>query len=507
MLCGGIGTAQHALVGQTKNAEGITLSVMSKKSIKKNYLYNVLYELLLLLTPLITTPYLSRVLGADGVGTVSYAESIVSYFTLVATLGMTTFGRREISYVQDNKKERTRVFWETNILEFITTFIVLMVYLPFALHQNNHVMYLILSLNLFAVMANITWFFQGIEEFGKIVFRNIVFKVINIVYIFIKVKTKEDINFYVFGMAFFLFLSNVSLWLYLPKYIEKPELKNLHPFKNVRTVLSLFLPTIAIQVYTVLDKTMIGVITRNAFENGYYEQAIKISKMALTVVTSLGTVMIPRIGYHYAKGEFDKVEAFMYRAYRFVWFMGIPLCFGLIGVASNFVPWFYGSGFEKVIPLLNVLSFLILAIGINNVTGIQYFIPTKRQNLFTFTVVIGACVNFGLNYILIRYYQSIGAAIASVTAETVIALVQLYIVRNELSPIKIFTSSGHYLIAGMAMLVSLKYLGIILSPSIAHTFIMIISGALLYMGTLLIMRDSFLISNASNILKKARRRR
>ena len=141
---------------------------MAKKSIKKNYIYNVAYEILLLITPLITTPYLSRVLGADGIGTVSYAESIVSYFTLVATLGMTTFGRREISYVQDNKKERTRVFWETNILEVITTLLVLTAYIPFALRQKNQILYLILTLNLISVMANITWFFQGVEEFETV---------------------------------------------------------------------------------------------------------------------------------------------------------------------------------------------------------------------------------------------------------------------------------------------------------------------------------------------------
>lgn len=151
---------------------------------------------------------------------------------------------------------------------------------------------------------------------------------------------------------------------------------------------------------------MIGVITQNAYENGYYEQALKIAKLVLTIVTSLGTVMIPRIGYHYSKGDTETVKAYMYRAYKFVWLCGIPLTFGLIAVSSNFVPWFFGDGYDKVVPLLGVLSFLILAIGINNVTGMQYLIPTKRENTFSATVIIGAVTNFVLNFFLIQVFQS-----------------------------------------------------------------------------------------------------
>lgn len=479
---------------------------MAKKSIKRNYIYNLSYQVLSLITPLITAPYLARVLGADGIGTVSYAESVVSYFTLFATLGLTTFGQREISYVQDSEEKRTCVFWETKVFEVVTTGVVLLLYLPFALLQTNRVIYLILGLNLLAVIANITWFFQGMEEFGIIVLRNTIFKILGILYIFFVVKTSQDVSKYVFGTAIFNLLSNISLWVYLPKYLGKPQWSQIKPFNNVRTVLSLFIPTIAIQIYTVLDKTMIGLITRNAFENGYYAQAITISKMVLIVVTSLGTVMIPRIGYYYGKGEKETVQSLMYRGYRFVWFLGIPLCFGLISVSSNFVPWFFGPGYEKVIPLLSILSFLILAIGINNVTGMQYLIPTKRQNLFTVTVLIGAGVNFALNLLLIHFYQSIGAAVSSVAAETVIALVQLYFVRKELSVKRVFFSCWNYLLAGIVMLVSLKLLQTKLDPSILHTAFLIICGIIIYFTILLCARDLFFYENMKSIMTKVQRR-
>ena len=382
---------------------------MGKKSIKRNYFYNVFYQVLTLITPMITTPYISRVLGVNGIGAVSYAESIVSYFTLFAAMGVAIYGQREISYVQNSVENRSRVFWNTKFFTFCTVLIALVFYGLFISLQENVILYLILSMNLFSVLADITWFFQGMEEFGKIVSRNIFFKCINFLYVFSVVKSKDDIFKYAFGMAFFAFISNISLWRYVPRYIDKIKFSEIHPFTNVRTILSLFIPTIAIQIYTVLDKTMIGIITRNSYENGYYEQALKISRMILTVVTALGTVMIPRIGYYFEQKNIEEVKRLMYRGYRFVWFLGTPLCLGLLCVSFNFVPWFFGDGYDKVTDLLKILSFLILAIGINNVTGVQYLIPTKRQNLFTLTVIIGACTNFILNIILIPLIQSVGA--------------------------------------------------------------------------------------------------
>ncbi len=478
---------------------------MGQKSIKKNYLFNLSYQILLLITPLITTPYVSRVLGARGIGTVSYTESIATYFVLAATMGITTYGQREISYVQDSIEKRSTVFWNTKILQFVTSFLTFSVYAVFAFYRKESLIYLIFSLNIVAVFFDVTWFFQGMEEFGKIVFRNIVFKIFNILYIFAFVKNAEDVYLYALGLCLFTVLSNISLWFYLPKYIKKIDYSNLHPFKRLSVVISLFVPTIAISIYTVLDKTMIGVITNNSFENGYYEQSLKISRMVLTIVTALGTVMIPRIGFHFEKGDTEEVKRLMYRGYRFVWFLGIPLCFGLIMVAPNFVPWFFGTGYGKVVDLLRIHAFLILAIGINNVTGMQYLIPTNRQNAFTFTVIIGAATNFVLNAILIDILMSKGAAIASVVAETIIAVVQLIIVRKELSPLIVIKEGIHYYIAGFGMIIGLKFSGKLFTPSVLHTMILICIGGSIYIGMLLLMRDEFLLSNIKTVLDKFRR--
>jgi len=477
------------------------------KSIKKNYFFNLFYQIFTIITPLIVTPYISRILGPDGIGEVSYAESIVSYFVLFATMGIATYGQREISYVQDSLSKRSLTFWNIKCLQCITSSIVLTVYIVLGLAQTGSVIYFILALHIVAVLMDVTWFFQGMEEFVKLSVRSGIFKIINIIYVFLMVKTKEHVHYYAFGLAFFTLLGNLSLWVYMPQYVQKPSLRELHPFRNFKEVFSLFVPTIAIQVYTVLDKTMIGMITQSSFENGYYEQALKISRLVLTLVTALGTVMIPRIGYHFEKKQHEEVRRLMYRGYNFVWFLGFPLCFGLLATASSFVPWFFGAGFEKVTTLISILAFLILAIGVNNVTGMQYLIPTKRQSTFAFTVVVGASINLLLNLLLIKRFQSAGAAFASVLAETGIAVIQLYIIRKELSITRIVQGCLPYLTSASIMFLVLEIFEKQLKPIIPHTIILVVCGCTIYIGILLLMKDPFLLKNISSILVKVNKKK
>lgn len=476
---------------------------MANKSIKRNYFYNLLQQILSVITPLITIPYVSRVIGAEGLGIYSYTASIVSYFALFAALGTVSYGQREISYVQDDREKRTQVFWNTEIRCIITTFICLCVYGCFVLIQEQYRMiYVILAISIIEVALNITWLFAGMEEFGTIVRRNIVIRILNLAFIFLFVKKSDDLPIYVFGLTVVVTLGHLTLWPLLPKYVEKPKLKDLHPFKDFRVVLSLFIPTIAISIYTVLDKTMIGILTQNAAENGFYDQSIKISKMALTFVGSLCVVMVPRIGFLFEKKDQQQIRQIMYQSYRFVGLLGIPLCFGIVGSATNFVPWFYGPGFNRVIPILSILSFLILAIGISGVTGTQYLIPTKRQNTFTQTVLIGAAFNFVCNLILIPLYGAVGAAIASVLAELIIAGVQLIIVRKELSFLTIVRESVKYVISGIVMLTGLVLINRHLQPSIPNTIILVVAGTCIYVAMLFALRDDFFLANAKKIVDK-----
>lgn len=473
---------------------------MKKKSIKLNYIFNTCYQVLLLLTPLITTPYVSRVLAADGVGTISYAESIVSYFTLFASVGISTYGQREISYVQDSAYKRSVIFWNTKLFTFTIAGIVTCIYMVFALTRDNTILYLIFGFNLLSVLADVTWFYQGLEAFSKTVSYSAVFKLLSVLYIFVFVKDSDDLLTYAFGMVVFTFLGHLALWFDLKKYLVRVKREDIHPFKDFKVIWALFVPTIAVQIYTVLDKTMIGVITQSAYENGYYEQAIKIARVVLMLVASLGTVMIPRIGYHFQRQEMSEVKRLMYRGYRFVWFLGVPLCLGLMMTADNFVPWFFGDGYDKVSNLLKILSLLVIVIGISNVTGMQYLIPTRREKLYSISVISGACTNFILNMILISSFQSMGAAVASVFAEAVVAVVQIVCVRKELSPLKILQEGKNYFIAGAVMCILLYVEGLLFISSIINSFIMIATGAAIYFLVLLVLKDEFFVSNVKSVL-------
>lgn len=463
------------------------------KSLKKNYIYNVLYQVLLVIIPLITIPYLSRTLGPSGIGTVSFAESIVSYFMLFANLGINIYGQREISYAQDDKKRRSIVFYNVFITKLIISLVVLFIYAFCYFTILHSIIYLILSLQIISVIFDITWFFQGIEEFDKIVIRNTIIKLLNIIFVYTFVKGQDSVIIYCVSVVLFPLLGFLSLWPNISTYLDQIDLSKINIANVLKVSLTLFLPTIAIQVYTVLDKTMIGIITKDSLENGYYEQSIKISRSLLMLITALSTVVIPRVGYYYDKNDHNMVKDILYRSYRFVFMMSIPMCFGLYFVSYNFIPWFLGAGFDKSIVLTQIFSLLIICISLSNVTGMQYFVPTEQQTKLTISVCIGAAVNFMLNCLLIPNFKSVGAALASVIAEAIITIVQFILAKNYISISKIVNNAVKYLVSGVIMLIILFAFARNREPSIFNSLIISAIGVTTYFTTLLMLKDEFLL--------------
>ena len=464
-----------------------------KKSIAKNYIYNLIYQMLTIVLPLITTPYLSRVLGAENIGIYGYTLSIVTYFVLFGTLGIAMYGQREIAYVQNDKTKQSKTFWEIVITRFITlTIASVTFYITFCIRGEYTTYYTILLLELLANALDISWYYQGIEDFGKTVIRNLVVKVLSLVCIFVFVKTQADLWKYMLIYVLANALGNATMWLYLPKMLQKISLKTLEFKKHIKPVLSLFVPQIATQIYVVLDKTMIGNITNNMSDVGFYEQAQKIVKTAMLVVTALGTVMNSRIANAFAENKKEDVKKYLMQAFNIVWMLGIPITLGIMAVSSNLVPWFYGEGYEPVIQLLIATSPILLAIGLNNVTGIQYLIQTKQQKNYTISVTIGAIVNVIFNFILINLIGTVGAAISSVLAEFTILSVHFIYMRKDIKILDVLKSSIKYLISGLIMYVIVLSISKLISSSILNTFILIAIGAIIYFVILLILRDKFL---------------
>ena len=478
---------------------------MNKKSIAKNYIYNLIYQIIIIILPLITTPYLSRVLGAEKIGIYGYTVSIVTYFILFGSLGISMYGQREIAYVQNDKEKQSIVFWEIIILRFITLLISMIIfYFTFAFKGDYSLYYKILLLELFANMIDISWYFQGIEEFKKTVLRNIVVRVLSVIAIFIFIKTPEDLWKYFILYVCADVLGNLSLWKYIPKYINKVKISNLKVVKHIKPTISLFIPQVAMQIYTVLDKTMIGSILGNMTEVGYYEQSQKIVKTVLTIITSLGTVMSSRIASIYVSDKKEEINSYLKKSFNFVWFLGIPMMFGLIAIAKGIVPWFYGSGYDEVVPLIIILSPILLAIGLSNVTGTQYLVPIGKQKEFTISVTVGAIVNVILNFVLIKILNAKGAAIASVISEVFVFFIQFGFLRKELKLKDVFGTMYKYLISGIFMFVLIEILSMNMNPSIINTFIQVIVGSFIYFIMLLILRDKFIMELINKFIKRRR---
>lgn len=481
---------------------------MAKKSIAKNYIYNLIYQMLTILLPLVTTPYLSRVLGAEAIGIYGYTLSIVTYFVLFGSLGIALYGQREIAYVQNSKKKQAQVFWEIVSVRIITLFFsALLFYLTFCMKGEYATYYTILLLELVASALDISWYFQGIEDFGKTVVRNIIVKFMSIICIFLFVKTQNDLWKYILIYTLANVLGNGTMWLYIPKLLPKVSFKNLKLKRHIKPTLSLFVPQIATQVYVVLDKTMIGNIMNDMSAVGYYEQSQKIVKTLVLLVTALGTVMSSRIANSFSEKKKKEVNEYLKRSFQIVWFLGIPAMFGIIAIASKFVPWFYGEGFEPVVSLMIVISPIILAIGLNNVTGVQYLIQVKKQKIYTISVVIGATVNVILNFILISKFGTIGAAIASVIAEFSVFAYQLYSIRKEFSWKDTIKSSPIYWFSGLCMFGVTYFVAQSLPVSVINTFIEIMVGGVTYMLILLLLRDPFFKAIMNQILVFFRNRR
>lgn len=460
------------------------------KSLSRNYIYNLSYQILTLLTPLITTPYISRTLGVDGIGEYSFSFSIVAYFVLLAQFGITNFAQREIAYHQEDRAAQSRIFFEVISFQVLTVvFSLACYYLLGIVWGIDSKIYWVQALNILAVLFDVSWFFQGLEEFGKIVFRNFIVRLANIALLFLLIKTPDDLVLYTFIMGGMNVVSGILICLFLKDYVHKVSINTIHPFRNWKPILQLFLPQVAIQIYVVLDKTMLGLFTDAYTENGYYEQADKIIKLLLTIATSLGTVMLPRMASTVAKGEMETARKYMMASYRFSFFLTIPMCFGLIAVSSNFVPWFFGPGYEPVAGVLVIISSMLIAVGLSNVTGIQFMVPMNRQNQLTLSVIAGAIFNFAINLYLIPHFYSTGVAIATVLTEWLVTFVQFYLVRDFFHVFDIFAESKNYLISGLIMLVVTCMMSRYLTPSIIHSLLIVMVGSAVYATGLLFIRD------------------
>lgn len=389
-------------------------------SIKKNFLYNMSYQLLTLILPLITTPYISRVMGAEKIGVFSYTYSIATYFGMFILLGLNNYGNRTIASVRDNKDKLSLSFWNIYAFQLVLGIVMSVIYLGYALFiAQEKTMALIQFFFLVSSMLDINWFYFGLEQFKLTVTRNTIIKVVTVIAIFIFVKSPTDLYKYTIIMALGTLGGQIVLWCFLKNYVQKANVTWDEIKKHIKPNLVLFVPVIAVSMYTSMDKIILGYLT-NKTEVGYFESANKIVIVPALLVGALGTVMLPRVSNLVVNGKHEIIKKYLERAQLFSTFLSIAMSFGLSAIILEFVPLFYGKGFEKCEILISIMVTNSIFISWSNILRNQYLIPYKKDIIFIKSVIYGALINIVINIILIPKYASVGATIGLFSSEIVV---------------------------------------------------------------------------------------
>lgn len=477
--------------------QGVVMKVV------KNYLYNAAYQLLLVLLPLISMTYVSRVITNTGVGINAYTNSIITYFVLFGSLGINLYGNRQIAYLREDKIEMSKTFWEIVILRFFTValaYVFFVVYVPFSRYPTIMIYQ---SINLLAVVLDVSWVFMGIEDFKKTVTRNTLVKIFSLIFILIFVRTKSDLWLYVVILGLGTFLGNLTLWPFLKGIIIKIPLKNLRIRRHIRPSLALFIPQVAVSVYAVLNKTMLGSMT-GSINSGYYNNADTIIKTVLALATATGTVMLPHVANAFANGESEKINNMLYDSFDFISFSTIPMMFGLAAISLHLGPYIYGTGFEPVGVAMFLETPVLLLIGWSNAIGTQFLLPTNRTSEYTVSVMIGAVVNIFLNFPLIYLWGLKGAVIATVVSEIGVTAYQLWVIRKIINYRQLFTNVWKYMLAGLVMFIPVFKINMTLRTSVISIFIEIVLGAFIYIAMIFILRPT-IIYKAMKLIKERKK--
>ena len=453
----------------------------------KNYLYNLSYQILTIILPIITVPYVTRIFTSEALGNYVFYNSIVSYFSLFAMLGIGVYGTKQIAAASDVSS----TFWNIYVIQLIASILAISVYViaVFSIPQMGGIIPLIVGITLFANMIDISWLFSGKEDFKKITIRNVVIRIIGVISIFTFIKSSDDLYLYVFLIVIFDFLGQFVMWVPAKKFIKRPSFNTKIMKKNLHPIILLFLPQVAISLYVVLDRTLLGLLGSYS-DVGIYEQGQKLISILLKVVSSLGVVMLPRVANLLSERkdrEAQNMVKFSFILYNLIIF---PMIFGLIAVNEVFVKLFLGQNFQDVKYVLYVTVFNIMFVGWSNILGYQVLVVRNKNKEFMLSTTIPAFVSVAVNIAVIPFFGYIGASITSVVVEILVFAIQWYYSRNIINKkllfnkdlVKIILSSLVMFGAVMLCKMTLGFDGIV------GLVIYLVVGGISYLGMLFLLK-------------------
>lgn len=466
------------------------------KKENKNFLYNVLYQVFTFIIPLITTPYISRVLGVDNVGIYSYTYSIVYYFMLITMLGINNYGSRTIAKSTNDNDKLSYYFCSIYYLQLFCGIVMLILYniLVLFVFKEYRSAFLIQNIYILSAIFDINWLYFGLEKFKITISRNVIIKLCSLIFIFLFVKTKSDLLIYIIIASGSTLLSQLYLWLFVKKNVKITKVKIRDIFKNFKPCLILFVPVVAYGIYRVMDKTMLGKIS-GTIVLGYYENAEKIINIPISFINALGTVMLPNISK--IVNDSKELEKKIYASFKLCLFFVVPIFFGLLTIGKDFSVVFFGKDFSNSGIIIQYLSITIVFSAITNVIRTNYLIPKEMDKIYVSSTIIGAIINFIINLCLIPKYGYIGACIGTILAEFSVMLVQLLYVRKEINIYKIYKILLEYTLKSIIMTIFLLIIDLIIKNITLKIIFQIICGVLIYFA----LNYKFILYDFLNIEK------
>lgn len=480
------------------------------KSLKLNFLMNVMLTMSSFIFPLITFPYISRILLPIGTGKVSFATSIVTYFSMFAQLGIPTYGIRACARVRDSREELTRTAQELlsinlimSVISYAVLFILVLTVPRFRAEKN---LYVILSFTIILTAIGMEWLYKALEQYTYITIRSVIFKFIALIAMFLLVHDQKDYVVYGGITIFAASASNILNLLNAHKYIDLKPIGNYNFKRHMKSILIFFAMSCATTIYTNLDTVMLGFMSTDV-DVGYYNAAVKIKVILVSIVTSLGTVLLPRASYYIQQGKLKEFRKITEKALNFVVLLAMPLMLYFIYYAKEGIYFLSGSAYSGSIVPMQVIMPTLLLIGITNILGIQILVPMGREKVVLYSEIVGAIVDVIINALLIPQYASTGAAIGTLIAEFAVFLVQFVALKVE---VKDAFRSIHYRRIIIALIFSsvgclwIKYF-------LEGYFKILVLSSILFFGiygvVLLIFREEMVIEIVNIVIKKKDRRK
>lgn len=467
-------------------------------SVKKNFALNLINTISGLIFPLITFPYASRILLADGIGQVQFFQGIIGYIALCTALGIPMYAIREIARVRNNWELCSRTSVEILLLHSGLTLvgyvIIAVLVATVTKIQVDIPLFLLLSTNLFFSAIGATWFYQGIEDFKYITIRAIAIRLFSLVCLFIFVTEKSDLFYYAAISVTAEVGSNLFNFFRLRKYINfnKLRLKELHPLRHLKPSLRIFAMNLVISIYVNLDSVMLGFL-KDETAVGYYTASTRITKSILGVVQSLGTVLLPRISNLVSNNRMEEFHQLANKAFRFMLMLSLPLAVGLIFMADPLIHLFCGSGFEPSILTIQIMAPIILFISLSGIMCWQILFPLDKEKWVVYATMSGAIVNFTLNWILIPSYSQYGAGVATCIAECLVTIVAIILAR-KLAPVQLWNRQiQNYVMGTMLITFFLGCLSNIITNEVRFAVIGIPLSTICYGCYLWFRKDEFAI--------------